>query len=211
MQAWDVTRNRGDAAGIRNAQRMGSPDGHPAALKGVPPWASVRPMEIREDTGSCITITRAQGWGARAVLVVLGLFPLLGPYELLLKPRWSFGEASLPGLLLVAIPVLISLGCLSMSVMLAASGMWGRNERIEIDRARQEVRWSRWGGLGLPPRSDRFGWATLPRPSVQPVESEGSPDRFDVLLLLPGLKSPVRVCRLDTETDARHMAETLLR
>ena len=69
--------------------------------------------------------------GARWGLALLSLFPLLAPYELLLRPRWqSYGH---PLFLLAA---LISVGAVAVALFLLCAAVAGLSSRMVFDAGR---------------------------------------------------------------------------
>jgi len=67
--------------------------------------------------------------GARALLLALSVFPLLAPYELILKPDWnSYLNAAF---LFVA---LICLGAMTVSALLVWAAVAGLSSRMKFDK-----------------------------------------------------------------------------
>lgn len=67
--------------------------------------------------------------GQRMLFILLALFPLIAPYELIIQPRW---ESILNFFFLFA--ALISLGAISISALLVWAAIAGLNFRIAFDR-----------------------------------------------------------------------------
>jgi hypothetical protein len=77
---------------------------------------------------SHIEFTRRMSPGFRLVLVLLGLFPLIAPYELLIKPAWR--DWFNPFFLFF---LAISLGAVAVSVGFIMAGLAGLSQRIRFD------------------------------------------------------------------------------
>lgn len=69
--------------------------------------------------------------GKRILFFLLALFPLVAPYELLFKPRWT-GYANVFFLFAAA----VSLGALSVTALLFWAAVAGIRSRMRFDRAR---------------------------------------------------------------------------
>jgi hypothetical protein len=79
------------------------------------------------------TITPAM----RVLLLAGAAIPLIAPYELLYEPRWN-SALSVFGVF----AILISLGALAVSALLAAAALFGLNEHITLDSRRGVVRYA---------------------------------------------------------------------
>lgn len=69
--------------------------------------------------------------GKRILFLLLALFPLLAPYEILVKPRWT-GFVNV----FFLFAALVSLGALVVSAFLAWAAVAGIRSRMTFDRAR---------------------------------------------------------------------------
>jgi hypothetical protein len=77
--------------------------------------------------------------GKRILFLVLALFPLLAPYELLLRPRWN--DIVNVFFLFAA---LVSLGALSVSALLVWGAVAGIKSRMRFDRGRGLFSYTAW-------------------------------------------------------------------
>lgn len=92
---------------------------------------TARPELPVVETAEALEIESPMLVGKRILFFLLGLFPLIAPYELLLKPRWT-GYANVFFLFAAA----ISLGALSVTAFLLFSAVAGLQSRMRFDRAR---------------------------------------------------------------------------
>ena len=67
--------------------------------------------------------------GMRVVFLLLSLFPLLAPYELILRPGWH-DYRNLPFLFAAA----VSLGAIAVSALLVSAAIAGLDSRTRFDR-----------------------------------------------------------------------------
>lgn len=77
-----------------------------------------------------LEIVSPMSWGRRALFALLGLFPLIAPWELLIKPDWS-GYFNLFFMWSAA----ISAGALGLSALLFFAALAGLSSRIVLDAA----------------------------------------------------------------------------
>jgi len=72
--------------------------------------------------------------GQRVLFLAFGLFPLLAPYQLIIRPGWS--DYMNPFFLFALV---ISVGAVAVSLILAWAGIAGLSSRIRFDRERGTV------------------------------------------------------------------------
>lgn len=108
--------------------------------------------------------------GTRVVLAVLGLVPLLAPYELLLRVRWT--TTAIPAFPIAAA---ISLGAVALSVAAFTAALAGRGSELRFDARSATVRHRT--GAPLLRRSERVvDLASIDRIEVVTTEwSDGDP------------------------------------
>jgi len=92
---------------------------------------TARPELPVVETAEALEIESPMLVGKRILFFLLALFPLLAPYELLLKPRWT-GYANVFFLFAAA----ISLGALALTALLVFAAVAGLQSRMRFDRAR---------------------------------------------------------------------------
>jgi hypothetical protein len=90
-------------------------------------------MDPIVQTDNRIEITERMSTGLRVFLVVLGLFPWIAPYELLIKPGWSGFNLSTLGM------SVISLGAIAVSLAFIGASIFGLNQTLTIDRTRRTI------------------------------------------------------------------------
>jgi hypothetical protein len=73
-------------------------------------------------------------FGQRVLFMAFALFPLLAPYELIIRPRWN--DYSNPFFLFALV---VSAGALAVSLLLAWAAVAGLSSRIKFDRERGSV------------------------------------------------------------------------
>lgn len=99
-------------------------------------------VHICERDGS-LEITAMIGTPQRCFVGALALFPLLAPYELMIRVPWqSFWN---PFFLFAAA---VSIGAVSVSVLLVLIAFGGRNRRTTIDTTAQTVSIVEWSPVG---------------------------------------------------------------
>ncbi len=90
-------------------------------------------MEAIVQTDDRIEINERMSTGLRVFLIILGLFPWLAPYELLIKPGWN--GFNLSTLVFLA----ISLGAIAVSLAFIGASIFGLNQTLTIDRTRRTI------------------------------------------------------------------------
>jgi hypothetical protein len=83
------------------------------------------------ETADTLEIASPMLVGKRILFFLLAIFPLIAPYELLLKPRWT-GYANVFFLFAAA----ISIGALALTALLVFAAVAGLQSRMRFDRAR---------------------------------------------------------------------------
>lgn len=91
------------------------------------------------ESGDILEIESPMLVGKRILVFLLALFPLLAPYELLLKPRWT-GYVNVVFLFMA----LVSLGALCLSALLVWAAVAGIASRMTFDRARRLFTYTAW-------------------------------------------------------------------
>lgn len=90
-----------------------------------------RPELPVTESADALEIESPMPVGKRVLFFLLGLFPLIAPYELLLKPRWT-GYVNV----FFLFAAVISLGALSLTALLFWAAVAGIRSRMRFDRAR---------------------------------------------------------------------------
>ncbi|HQQ76753.1 MAG TPA: hypothetical protein PLB01_05320 [Thermoanaerobaculia bacterium] len=108
--------------------------------------------------------------GKRILFFLLGLFPLIAPYELLLEPRWT-GYANVFFLFMA----LVSLGALCVSALLVWAAVAGIASRMTFDRGRRLFTYTAWAPV-MGTRTSRCPLDAIAAVEVQTHEwSDGAP------------------------------------
>lgn len=90
-------------------------------------------MQNMTQTETKIEITETMSTGFRVFLFIIGLFPWLAPYELLIKPGWTgFNLATLFFLI-------ISLGAIAVSFGFIGAAVFGMNQTATFDLAARVI------------------------------------------------------------------------
>jgi len=85
-------------------------------------------MDNIKQLNNKIEFTSHLSLAARALIMIIGLFPLLAPYELLIKPSWS-GKINW----LMPFFLLISIGAIVLSFFIICTALFGINHYIQIN------------------------------------------------------------------------------
>jgi hypothetical protein len=141
--------------------------------------------------------------GGRVALFLVGLVPLLAPYELLLRPRWTTFASPVFAFFLI-----ISLGATAVSMLLMSGAFLGRSTQLVIERASRTVRRTTRGLLRATTRSaplEQVVSATVTR-----HEDSDGPDTSSLCLTLTDgsrLESP-RLPDAAAATQAAQLVST---
>ena len=142
------------------------------------------------------------GWGRLALLVV-GLVPLLAPWELLVRPRWTTFASPF-----FAFALFISLGATGLAVLLMSGAVLGRSTRLVIARSERALQLTTWGLFQRSTR--RVPLEQVTSVSVVTHESSEGPDTFSLSFALADgsqLESPW-VDRVDAADQAAKLVTT---
>jgi hypothetical protein len=90
-----------------------------------------RPELLVRESANTLEIESPMRAGKRVLFLLLALFPLVAPYELLFKPRWT-GFVNI----FFLFSALVSLGAAGVSAFLVFAAVAGIRSRMRFDRAR---------------------------------------------------------------------------
>ena len=121
--------------------------------------------------------------GMRGVFLLLSLFPLLAPYELILRPRWH-DYWNLPFLFAAA----VSLGAITVSALLVWAAIAGLDSRTRFDRPSGLLTHSA-GAPVVRVRTSRYPIASLERLEVGIHEWSDGPPSYAIRMILDGGRS----------------------
>jgi hypothetical protein len=97
--------------------------------------------ELTESEGR-LEIASPMRAGMRVFLTLVGLVPLLAPYQMLVQVEWR-SYANVP----FAFALLVSLGATAVSFLFLAAALAGVSSRLVLDRARAEIVHTAWAPL----------------------------------------------------------------
>lgn len=163
------------------------------------------PVEFNESDG-IIELTTPMPVGRRVVLVLLALFPLLAPYELLFRAGWS-GRWHIAFLF----PALISLGALGLSVLLVYAALAGLEVRMRFDLARRVMMYQATAPL-VRLRAVEVPFDAIVRVEVIPHEWSDGPDSFSIRVVKSDgrrFESGSTECRPDSERNAERIRDVV--
>jgi hypothetical protein len=147
------------------------------------------------ETGDTLEVTSPMPVGRRALFGLLAIFPLLAPYELLLKPGWEnilnpfFGFAAL-----------ISLGALCLSAFLVWAAIAGLESRARFDLPHRTLTTAYWAPV-VPLTMRTYSLNDLCALRIETIEwSEGSPSYSLQIETLDG-----RTLKFTSEDDLREV------
>jgi len=89
------------------------------------------------ESEECFVIQTRVGMGTRVFIGLLGLVPLIAPYDLLVKTRWN-SYFNFPFLLVL----IVSIGAVFMSAMFVYAATFAMSIKITLDRRTQIFRHS---------------------------------------------------------------------
>lgn len=116
----------------------------------------------------------------RIILALFGFFPLLAPYELLLKPDWQVGVSVAMVFMLV-----ISLGAVGISLFLFAAAVLGRSQHFEFDAANRVVVY-RFNTAVNPAGREVYDFAQVESLELKVNEWDSGPNTYDICLNIRG-------------------------
>lgn len=132
------------------------------------------------ETEEAFEINSPMRVGMRLLFAVLSLFPLLAPYELILRVDWQ-SYLNLP-FLFVGV---ISAGAIALSAFLIWAAIAGVSSSIRIDRVRGEISYSASAPI-LPLRTSHYPIASIERMQVAATEWSDSAPSYQLEFVLAG-------------------------
>ncbi|MFZ5818268.1 MAG: hypothetical protein ACOYYJ_00060 [Chloroflexota bacterium] len=130
-------------------------------------------MQTMTQTEARLEFTETLSTGMRVFLFILGLFPWLAPYELLIKPGWS--EFSLVMLFFLS----ISLGAIAVSFGFIGAALFGLNQTIIFDLKDQTVT-HRYESAVNALRTKRYAFRDIIKTEVREHDWENGPDTYSL-------------------------------
>ena len=116
--------------------------------------------------------------GTRVLFLLLALFPLLAPYDLILRPGWH-SDLNVP----FFFAALVSLGALAVSALLAWAALAGLDARTRFDRRSGLITHSVRAPV-LSRRTARYPLASLGRLEIQTHDWSDGPPSYSLRMIL---------------------------
>jgi len=139
-------------------------------------------IDVRE-SGETLRINSPMSGGQRVLFILLALFPLLAPYELIVRVDWQ-DYFNLPFLFVL----LISAGAMALSALLIWAAIAGLSSSIQIDRRLGVISYSASAPV-VPMQTTSFPIHSIERMHVAVTEwSDGAPS-FSMEFVLAGGRS----------------------
>jgi hypothetical protein len=131
---------------------------------------TARPELPVVETAEALKIESPMLVGMRVLLFLIALFPLIAPYELLLKPRWT-GYVNV----FFLFAALVSLGAMCVSALFVWAAVAGIQSRMMFDRARRLFTYTAWAPV-MGTRTSRCGLDAITALEVETHDwSDGAP------------------------------------
>jgi hypothetical protein len=128
-------------------------------------------MEQIVQTDDHIEFSERMSAGLRVFLFIVGLFPWLAPYELLIKPGWS-GFSIFTLFLLV-----ISLGAVAVSLAFIGGAIFGLNQTLTFDRSSRSITHAYESTL-VPLRVKKYSFAQLKDIEIAEHDWDSGPSTY---------------------------------
>ena len=141
--------------------------------------------DIIEDPNGTLEFRSTISPGTRTLLLIGAAIPLIAPYELLLKPRWDSLQS-----LFIVIAVLISLGAVAVSALLAAAALFGSSERITFDWRRNTIAYACKSAL-LPLRLCEFPMSSVTSVATSMETWTDGPPCYKLIVSIDGHRNVV--------------------
>ncbi len=136
--------------------------------------------DVTEENGK-LTITEHMPWGRRFLFLLLGLFPLIAPYELLLRPGWR----SINNFFFL-VALAISLGAVFLSGFLVFAAFAGLSTQLTFDVISRTFTYKHQAPI-VPFRRDLIAWEHIDHIDLEKHDwSDGEPSYSLILRLDDG-------------------------
>ena len=139
-------------------------------------------MDMIHESNDHIEFRSNLPWPVRMIFLIFGLFPLLAPYELMVKPSWS-GKSTLIGLFF---PLVISVGAVALSGLFVLAALLGLSQRIRFDTRCKEITYT--FNTAVLRRVKRFPFSAVETLNVRPHSWSDGPDTHNLVLKLNGYR-----------------------
>ncbi len=140
-------------------------------------------MAIIVEDHDSLEINSPMRTGQRVLFAGLSLFPLLAPYELILRIDWQ-SYFNLPFLF----AAVISAGAIALSAFLIWAAIAGLSSSIRIDKTQGEISYSASAPI-VPLRTSKYSIASIERVQIAVTEWSDSSPSYQMEFVLAGGKS----------------------
>jgi hypothetical protein len=119
----------------------------------------------------------------RILLFLIGLLPLLAPYELLIRPQWPDGFYVSP---IFWFSLVISAGAMALTFFAVFAALYGLNQRVRFDAGGELITHDFDAAL-VPHRKRRYPFSAVETLSVKRHEWMESPTTYSLALKVEGV------------------------
>ncbi len=132
-------------------------------------------MQNMTQTETHVEFTETMSTGMRIFLFLIGLFPWLAPYELLIKPHWTgFNVATLFFLI-------ISLGAISVSFGFIGGAVFGLNQTVTFDLTARTIT-HRYETAVNTLRTERYTFRDIKQTEIREHDWDNGPNTYSLEL-----------------------------
>jgi len=137
-------------------------------------------MEVTHEPGRRIEFRSRDSSVTRAVILLVGLVPLLAPYELLIRPSWRGGLTW--AWLFCA---LLSAGAVLVAAAFVGAALFGLSQRVRFDAPRRVITYAH-RAPGVRYRVRRFPFSALQGLRVNTRAWSEGPDTYTLVAAVSG-------------------------
>lgn len=167
---------------------------------------------VLTETPEAITITNVSPKWFRILIFCFALIPVLGVYEMLLKPRWNWSAFTLDNpaaFAIAAIPVIIAIGCMSLIATLIGASIFGPDTTYVFDKKRQMLFYTESKRPLNPGLKLDIPFRDLPPIEVVEDNDSDGPTRWEVTIRMSHHKSTHMLYYYTAEQPARELRDRL--
>jgi hypothetical protein len=158
----------------------------------------------RSESAKTIAFDKRVHPAVRIVIFLFGLLPLLGPYDLLFKPRW---ETTLSAAFFLAL--FASLIMLAFSALVLFVALFAQNQYVCFDGRRATLTYG-WSDVVRPYSEKVYRFSELSSPEIKTTTWSDSPNSYDILVTTnTGIK--ISFGSFEKEHEAQACLEELMR
>jgi hypothetical protein len=159
-------------------------------------------MYTVHQSGNTIEFSNRVSPGFRVFIFLVGFFPLLAPYELLIKTRWeSFFNLSF------AFVLLISLGAIAISLFIFFIALMGMSQRLRFDGDRRVLTYG-FSTAILPYRAKDHAFGKITDLGVEIQDWSDGPTTYDIRIQIEGERN-IEFGEFEKREDADHYYKVL--